>query len=406
MAGLIIAFKALLAHRLRSILAMLGIFLGTLVLTAITHIGSAMILQADLETQKLGPHLVQVRAGRVRMARTDTGTGVGAVSTITLGDARAVARGVPQVERLAPYFATGKGIRHGAIKSDSQVLGVSAVYAEVRSLELLAGRFISARDEDSLALVCVLGHAIAARLFGTAELAEGRKVFMGDAMLEVVGVLEEKGSDLGGTSFDEQVFVPLRTLQRRLVNTDRLSGFYMNLFTGSNTAQAKAAITDILRRRHKIKAGTRDDFMVFSAEDAARLRNETLELVRGLGVLSAFISFAVGGLGIFSIMILLVRARKMEIGIRRAVGASRRVIIRQFLTEAALMSGTGGVLGVFTALGFVSLIYKFSAMPFVYEPLFCALAALASVMVGVLAGAWPAWQASRVEVLSALKSWD
>ncbi|MDL2306649.1 ABC transporter permease [Desulfovibrio sp. OttesenSCG-928-C06] len=420
MAGLIIALKALSAHKVRSILAILGIFLGTLVLTSITHIGSAMVIQADQETQKLGPNLVQVRAGRIRFARTDTGTGTGMITTVSLADADAVAASVPQIERIAPYIASAKGVRAGAVKTDSQTIGVTPEYQIVRALELVDGRFVNTADERNLELVAVLGYSIAQRLFGEQAMKEnrivGQTVFIADAQLAVVGVLAEKGSDLGGTSFDEQVLVPLRSYMRRLTNTDRISGFYMNLYDDSarqnagqggvsGTAQAKDAITRILRERHKIGPGKRDDFMVSSSEDAAKLRNETLELVRSLGVLSAGISFLVGGLGIFSIMILLVRSRKMEIGIRRAVGASRKVIIRQFLTEAGVMSGIGGILGVALALGLVTLVYKFAAMPFVYEPLFCLLAAAASVLVGVLAGAWPAWQASRVEILSALKSW-
>ncbi|MDR2892265.1 MAG: ABC transporter permease [Deltaproteobacteria bacterium] len=418
MAGLKMAVKALAQHRLRSVLAILGIFLGTLVLTGVTHIGSSMIAQADAETQKLGPNLVQVRAGRIRFMRADTtadtGTAArvatGAISTVTEADAKAVYAAVPQVGRLAMYIASGKPIRAGAIKSDSQVLGVSPEYSVVRSLELLDGRFISRANDEGLALVAVLGHTIAGRLFGSASVERnevvGQAVFIGEARLTVIGVLAAKGADLGGASFDEQVFVPLRTYMRRLVNTDRISGFYVNLHEGSSTAQAKGAITEILRERHKIGPGKRDDFLVYSSDDAARLRNETLELVRSLGVLSAGISFGVGGLGIFSIMILLVRSRKQEIGIRRAVGASRKVIIRQFLTESGLMAGTGGVLGVALGLGLVTLIYRYTGMPYVYEPLFCLLAASASVLAGVLAGAWPAWQASRVEVLTALKSWN
>jgi putative ABC transport system permease protein len=445
MTGLIIAFKALDAHRLRSVLAILGIFLGTLVLTAITHIGSSMLLQADEETQKLGPNLVQVRAGRVRFARANTnanasassgtassssagsstGTGSssgtssktstvssssgGSITTITLDDAEAVAKGIAQVERLTSYIAGARGIRAGAVKSTCQLLGVQSDYNDVRSLELFDGRFISRADDQNLALSAVLGYSIAERLFGAAALANnqivGQVVFFNDARVEVVGIIKEKGSDLGGTSFDEQVFVPLRSYMRRLTNTDRISGFYMNLYPGSDTAQVKDTITRLLRERHKIGAGVRDDFSVSSSEDAAKLRNDTLELIRSLGVLSAGISFTVGGLGIFSIMILLVRSRKVEIGIRRAVGASRKVIIRQFLMEAGLMSGVGGILGVTLALVLVSLVYKLTDMPFVYEPFFCILAAAASVLVGIVAGAWPAWQASKVEVLAALKSW-
>lgn len=307
---------------------------------------------------------------------------------------------------MAVYIAAAKGIRYGAIKSASQVLGVTASYAAVRSITLQDGRFFRADEDAALKMVCVLGHAIAERLFGNAMLATGNAVIIGDARLEVIGVAEEKGSDMGGTSFDEQVFVPLATYMRRLSDLDRISGIYMNLYAGSDTNTAMTAMEDILRKRHKIRSGAKDDFRVSAAQDATQLRNETLDLVSKLGILSAGISFAVGGLGIFSIMILMVRSRKVEIGVRRAVGASRKFIIRQFLTEAGLMSGIGGLGGIIVALGLVSVIYAIGGFPPVYNPLFCLGAALVSVAVGVAAGAWPAWQASKVEVLDVLKSWE
>lgn len=406
MQGFKIALKALSAHKLRTALAILGVFLGTLVLTAVTHIGSAIVLQADLEVQKLGPNLVQVRAAPVRFGRTNTGSSLGITTTITLEDAEAIRAGVPEIRDMSLFLQTSKRVRAGNLQTSGQVVGVTPSYMEVRALELLAGRFVESADEDELALVCVLGNALAERLFGEADQAWEQDVYVGNSMYKVIGVLEAKGADLGGSSFDEQVFIPFRTFQRRVVNTSRVGGMYINLHDGSNTSSAKNSITQILRVRHGIGPGTRDDFRVFSAEDAAKLRNETLELITNLGALSAAISFAVGGLGIFSIMILLVKARQLEIGVRRAVGASRKVIVRQFLTEAGIMAGTGGVLGVALALLLVTLVYALGGLPYVYEPLFCLLAALASVLVGIAAGAWPARQASKVEVVTALKDWE
>lgn len=407
MQGFIIAIKALAAHKLRTALAILGVFLGTLVLTAVTHIGSAILQQADDEVQKLGPNLVQVRAGHIRFSRTATVTHtLGRTTTISMDDAMAVRDAVPQISNMAMFLQGAKRVRAGSAQTSGQVVGVTPSYGEVRSLEFLSGRFVNDSDGDRLEMVCVLGNALAERLFGQPEQAQGRDIYIANGMYRVVGVLSAKGADFGGTSFDEQVFVPLATYQRRIVNTTSLSGFYLNLHDGSDTEAAKRVIAQILRKRHGIGPGERDDFRLFAAEDAAKLQNDVLDLVTSLGALSAMISFAVGGLGIFSIMILLVKARQLEIGVRRAVGASRKVIIRQFLTEAGIMAGIGGVLGVVLGLLLVTAIYSIGGLPFVYEPLFCVLAALASVLVGVAAGAWPARQASLVEVVVALKDWE
>ncbi|MCL1890100.1 MAG: ABC transporter permease [Desulfovibrionaceae bacterium] len=406
MRGLSIALKSLSAHKLRTVLAILGVFLGTLVLTAVTHIGSSMVRQADLETQKLGPNLVQVRAQSVRFGRTNTGSSLGITATLTMEDAEAIRRGLPEVAGMSMFMQGGRRVRAGNLQTNGQVVGAEAAYLRVRSLELLAGRFLEEDDEENLARVCVLGNALAERLFGDPAAGCGRELYIAQTRYQVVGVLEAKGADLGGSSFDEQLFIPLRTYQRRLLNSSRLDGIYLNLREGAGVQAAKNSLFALLRERHNIGPGQRDDFRVSSAEDAARLRNEVLDLVTSLGVLSALISFVVGGLGIFSIMILLVRARQLEIGVRRAVGASRRAIIRQFLSEAGIMAGTGGGLGVLISLALVTLIYAVGGMPFVYEPLFCLGAAAASVLAGVVAGAWPARQASRVEVVTALKNWE
>lgn len=407
MQGLIIAVKALSAHKLRTVLAILGVFLGTLVLTAVTHIGSAILQQAEDEVQKLGPNLVQVRAGHIRFSREATATNtLGKTTTVSVDDAVAVREAVPQVRNMAMFLQTGKRVRAGNAQTTGQVVGVSPSYGEVRSLDFVSGRFLRPEDEDALALVCVLGNSLAERLFGRPELAQDQSVYIGNGLFKVVGVLEAKGADFGGTSFDEQVFVPLSTYQRRIVNTTSLSGFYLNLYDGSDTEYTKRVIAENLRKRHRLGVGERDDFRVFAAEDAAKLQTDILDLVTRLGGLSALISFAVGGLGIFSIMILLVKARQLEIGVRRAVGASRKTIVRQFLTEAGIMAGVGGVLGVVLGLLLVTAIYAVAGLPFVYEPLFCLLAALASVLVGLAAGAWPARQASLVEVVTALKDWE
>ena len=197
--------------------------------------------------------------------------------------------------------------------------------------------------------------------------------------------------------------MPLSTYMRRMANRDWINGVYLNLHDGADEATAREAVTDILRKRHSIGPGKKDDFAVLSARDAAKLRTEALELVRTLGILSSSISFAVGSLGILSIMILLVRARRLEIGIRRAVGASRSVIIRQFLMEAGVMAGTGGMLGVTVALGVITAVYAIGDFPYLYDPVIVVGACVASVLLGLASGAYPAWEASRVDVLDTLR---
>ena len=216
--------------------------------------------------------------------------------------------------------------------------------------------------------------------------------------------MEKKGADISGTDQDQQVFVPLSTYMRRLSNQSWISGVYLQLASPGDSARAKQAAEQILLARHRIGSGENEDFSVLTAQDTMQIQQQALDLVRTLGIISSSVSFAVGGLGILSIMILLVRTRRLEIGIRRAVGARRRDIMRQFILEAALMAGIGGSLGVVVAAGLVLIVYKVGKMPVFYDPLLILGALAGSILLGLLAGAYPAWQAAQVEVLEVLRN--
>ena len=274
----------------------------------------------------------------------------------------------------------------------------------MRASRTAYGRFITDLDEMDRAKICVLGSTIAERLFKDRQGAVGRTVYIQQTALIVVGVMEEKGQDVSGNNMDELVFVPLSTYMRRLANIDWISGVYLNMRPGADIDAVSEAMRKILRQRHYIAPDDKDDFFVFSAKEATQMQQEALGLVWTLGLLSSSVSFAVGALGILSIMILMVRTRRLEIGIRRAVGASRRQIMQQFLMEAGLMSGVGGVLGVISALGLISLAYGVGDLPYVYDPVLALCVCAAAVLLGVAAGAYPAWQASRGDILEILRN--
>ncbi|SHN48722.1 ABC transporter permease [Desulfovibrio litoralis] len=399
-----LALASLAAHRLRAILAMLGVFLGALVLTAILHISQAMILKADLETQKLGPNLVQAVAGQVRFGGGGSARVRGLSTTFTLEDAEVLGRQVPWVKAYTSYTNANRSIKFEAKATQTQVVGTLDSYPNVRTFFPQIGRFFNALEVEEKAKVVVLGSDIAKRLFTNIEDAIGKTVLVQTTSLKVIGVMESKGQDLSGSNQDEQVFVPITTYMRRMNNIDYISGVYFTLYNAENEQATMETMRNILRKRHNIKNVKADDFSVFSARDASKLRTEALNLVQTLGFISATVSFAVGSLGILSVMILLVRARRLEIGIRRAVGASAGNIVSQFLTEAAIMSGVGGILGVFVAVILCIVIYILGNFPFYFNVWLCILLGIASIVLGVVAGAYPAWVASKVQVLDVLKN--
>jgi len=399
-----IALKSLTTHKMRTILAMLGVFLGALALTGVLHISLAMERKAVLETEKLGPNLLMAMSGNVRFRRGDIRTDAGNTK-LKLPDAMALLRGLPSVVCGVPYLAFTSPIRAGDKKTMCQIVATWPAYPAIRGNHPQYGHFFDQDDEDDKALVCALGPTIATRLFGSPEAAVGQTVYIFRARLRVVGVMEEKGSDVSGTNQDEQIFVPLSTYMRRLSNKNYIHGVYMQLAEGTDFEAAKATAQSILRRRHDIKTekGQPDDFRVLTARDTMQLKQQALDLVQTLGYISSSLSFAIGGLGILSIMILLVRARRLEIGIRRAVGARRRDIIRQFLIESGAMSAVGGMAGTAAALLLLAVIYRLGQFPSVYNAWLIGTSLFGSAALGLVAGAYPAWSAANVEVLQVLR---
>lgn len=398
-----IALASLATHKLRAALAMLGVFLGALALTGVQHVSQAMVRKAEAEVEKLGPNLFMARAGQLRFRRV--GFGVGAEPhTFTLADAAALAQGMPAVRAAAPFAAMNMPVRKGDTKVLCQLVGTVPEYQQVRSFRPEFGRFFSAEENAESAKVCALGKSIAERLFGRPEAALGQEVYFFRAALRVVGVMEAKGADIAGADQDEQVFAPLSTVMRRMSNRDWISGAYLELAPGADPEAAKDTATAILRARHNIAPGAKDDFAALTARDTIQLQKQALDLVGVLGLISSSVSFAVGGLGILSIMILLVRSRRLEIGVRRAVGARQKDIVLQFVFEAGLLAGLGGLAGVLCSLALVAAVYVLGDFPPVFSPHIVAGVLAGSAALGLAAGLYPAWEASRLDILSVLRS--
>jgi putative ABC transport system permease protein len=399
-----IALQALATHKLRTVLAMLGVFLGALALTGVRHVSKAMVRQAEIEVEKLGPNLFAVFAGQTRFSRGGNARTAGGANTFQLDDADAVIRSLPGVVKAVPIITRTMPMRSGNTTVQCQMVATWPDYPEVRNFEPDSGRFFSWDEERERAKVVVLGRKIAQRLFGDPQNAVGKVVYVFRSGLVVAGVMEEKGSDISGTDQDEQVFVPLSTYMRRMANQTWVTGVFLQMADGTDFNRTKAAATQLMRVRHAIVSGKKDDFSVLTAEDTMQLKQQALDLVDVLGLISSTLSFAVGGLGILSIMILLVRARRLEIGVRRAMGARKRDIIRQFLLESGMMSVVGGGAGVLTALALLTVVYTVGNFPYVFDIWLIAQAVCGSALLGFVAGAYPAWQAANVEVLQVLRN--
>jgi len=404
MVNLHIAYSSLLARKLRTVLAMLGVFLGALAFTGVQTVSDIMVRNAEMQAEAMGPNLMSVVSGRVRFRRSGS-VGVKDFNTnFKLPDAVAIMENVPGVAAGAPYISTVMPVRGADRVTDARIMATWPEYQQVRSFRPEFGRFFTKAEEQSRAKVVVLGREIADRVFGGPNQALGREVRIYRASFRVVGVMEVKGQDLSGENQDEQVFMPLSTYMRRAANVDWLSGVNLSMVDGVDFDRARRSIEALMRQRHRIRPGQPDDFDMLLARDAIKLQREALDLMQTLGVISSTISFAVGGMGILSIMILMVRARRVEIGVRRAVGGKRSDIVRQFMFEAGLLSAVGGAGGVTLCLVLVLAFAAFTPFPLVLDPLIFGATLLGSGLLGLFAGSYPAYQASRIEILDVLKT--
>jgi putative ABC transport system permease protein len=398
-----IALSSLAAHKLRAVLAMLGVFLGALAFTGVQNISQMMVRQAEIETEKLGPNLYAVVAGKVRFRRS----GGARISTyhrnFTVSDVRALMAGVPSLMDATPFIVNAMPVRGGGEATTARVTAAWENFSQIRSFGPDIGRFFTAEEVQDADKVVVLGRKIAKRLFRSPEAAMGEMVFIFRAGFRVIGIMEAKGRDISGDDQDEILLMPLTTYMRRASNQDWVDGAFITLADSADRQVVDGAVESILRKRHRIGPGEEDDFDTLTARDTIQLQQQALDLMQTLGGIASGVSFAVGGLGILSIMVLVVRSRRVEIGIRRAVGGKQGDIVRQFLFEAAVMSGVGGSAGVLVSVGAAALVARFGDFPFIADPFVVSGTLVSSFLLGIAAGAYPAWQAARIQILDVLK---
>jgi putative ABC transport system permease protein len=398
-----IAIRSLLNFKLRTSLAVLGVFLGTFSLIVVSNLSDSLTLKTEKEAENFGKNLLIVRSGVVRKVGTSTRL-LSEATTLTLEDANAIAEGSGQINDIAPSGNTTFPVRYGnTVLKSILVVGVTHNYTEIRNFHVKEGRFLTGDDNRRLNKVAVIGTKVAERLFGTRN-PVGKNILIWRVPCQVIGIMEEKGVDISGLDQDNQIFVPLNTYLRRFVNKDYINNISVRVIDENSIPAAKAQIETIIRERHKIRKDQDDDFTVIDLKDVMALKTQAISMIKVLGRVSAVIAFLIGGLGILSIMILIVNERRIEIGIRRAVGSRKRDIILQFLMEASFISLSGGTVGVILSMITSVLIFWFSGLPFTVSPAGLLLSFLASISVGILAGIYPSQKATRIQPVDVIRT--
>lgn len=389
-----VCLRALAAHRTRSLLAVAGVAVGVAAVIEVAALGRGAEAQLLAGMSAQGAGLLVIRPAQVRplVARRELR---GRVTTLTPADGEAIAT-LPSVTRAAPVMDGPLRVRSEAGSARALVVGTTVAFPEVRSFALERGAFFSADDDRTAARVAVLGARARAALFPLGG-AVGSEVRIGGAPFEVVGTLEPQGVSADGADVDTQVYVPLRTALRRVWNARGLGSVFVEVREGASPARAEAEIRALLRARHRLdERGRPDDFVVQDPARAVTARRQAARTVTRYTAGLAAISLLVGGTGILALMLLSVRERTSEIGVRRAFGARPRDVGLQFLAEATVLSTGGGLAGL--VLGVLGAWATAAATGWpVRAPAWAVATGLgASALTGLASGVLPALRAARL----------
>lgn len=402
-------WTGLVTHKLRSFLTILGVVIGVAAVIILMSVGQGTTANILSQLEGLGSNLLFISPGQT-VASGGIRTQFGSATTLTLEDASAIAQEVPNLAAVAPSNASFLQLVYQGQNTRAQVLGVTPEYQAAYNLQLANGNFISQEDYDGYQRVVVLGSNVAATLFGEND-PWGETIRIGNNVATVVGVLQSKGQSFGST--DNAIVIPLSTLQqmvaRQLTSTGQhvVNSIVVSVADKKDIANAIADITSLLQSRHSIDTSdpnVSNDFSVTSQEDlVATITQTTNSITLLLGAIAA-ISLLVGGIGVMNIMLVSVLERTREIGIRKALGARERDIWVQFLIEAASLTFTGGIIGVVIGSAGSYIIGRTGAMTTLVTPSVVILAVSVSVGIGLFFGFYPAWNASRLNPIEALRS--
>jgi len=383
-----LALSRLRRARVRAALTMLGVVIGVASVVGLVSVGRGTTARITQQLNSLGTNLLTI---------SPSGSG----DTLTLDDATAIGA-LDGLAAVAPEIQTqGTVATSAANTTTTSVVGTSAQYAQVRAYDVWQGTFLSSIEVDQSLRSVVLGASVASNL-GLGADSVGTDVTIDGIPFQVVGILQPKGG-AGFNNPDDQVLIPLATATRYFVGGTGVRAIGVSVADGVDMQSMKDAIAELLRVRHGIGATDTDDFQIFDQTQllqAASTISDTLTLLLG-GIAS--IALVVGGIGIMNIMLVSVRERTREIGIRKALGARGRDILSQFLIEAVTLSLVGGVIGIVAGLIVSALIGRLAGWGFIFDPATVAVAIAFSLGVGVVFGVWPARQAARLDPVVALR---
>jgi putative ABC transport system permease protein len=396
-----VALGALRANKLRSLLTMLGIVIGVAAVIAMVALGTGAQTAVKERIASLGTTLLTVTPGQQR--------GMGVViadqqTKLTMDDAGALDERATSLTAVQPEMNRNLQITWTNRNASASVVGTSSNYLEVRKYRLMAGRMFTRMEDEAKQRVAVVGPAVAGNMgLSAPDALLGENIRIRGIQFTVVGVLESKGQASPFGNPDEQILIPINTGRFRVFGSDRLRSISVLAASEEKIPDAMADIQKVLRREHRLRTGQPDDFQMRSQADFLNTLGETTQVFTYLLSGIAAVSLLVGGIGIMNIMLVSVTERTREIGIRKALGATRSAILLQFMIEAIVLCCLGGIVGIIVGSGGAAALSNAFAWNVKISPAAIALAFAFSAAVGLIFGVWPARRAATLDPIVALR---
>ncbi len=397
------AWHALIAHRMRSFLTMLGMVIGVAAVILMLAIGQGAQVMVRGAIESMGSNLFIIMSGATSSGGARIASG--SAPTLTLEDADAI-RELKDIVAAAPVTPGGAQLIYGGVNWSTSVYGTTPDYAVVRDWGVAAGSFFNEADVRSGARVAVIGDVVASELFGDDD-PIGKILRIKQAPFEVIGVLAAKGQSLDGRDQDDTVMVPFSSAQQKIFSNslrNRARFIMVQAVSEKSMDAAETTINELLRSRHRIQAGQDDDFTVRNLTAIAETAASTTRIMSLLLGAIAAISLVVGGIGIMNIMLVSVTERTREIGIRMAIGARRRDVLWQFLIEALTLSLIGCGIGLLLGISGAWLVGSLAGLPVEVTAVSVLLAVGVSFLIGVFFGFYPARRAAGLDPIEALRT--
>ena len=394
-----VAFQSIRANKLRAGLTMLGIIIGVGAVITMVALGSGAQKSIEDRIAALGANILTIYPGqgfRGGIAFSDR-------TAITTDDYEALKRDAHLLKAVVPELQGSQQVQLGSQNINTTVLGTTAAYVPMHNYTMTYGRMFTDGDDQARQRYAVLGASVPEMLGANPAAMIHQTMLIRGIPFEIIGVLSSKGAAGGFFNPDEQILVPIQTAQFRIYGTKRIRSLSVQVADGVPVEQGMVDLERVLRREHKIRPGADNDFQVRNQQDFLATQQQATQVFTSLLASIAAVSLIVGGIGIMNIMLVSVTERTREIGVRKALGATRLNIMLQFLIEALVLCLTGGLIGIVVGAGAAVLLSKMAHWNVLISPTSIVIAFAFSAIIGLFFGIWPARRAARLDPIIALR---